>query len=60
MSATKIGKNTTNILKGIPEKWDPRPGTTRWDPEPRDPFSGTQDSKIFKWDPGPGTPEVGR
>ena len=55
---------TTKYLKsillavGIPEKWDPGPGTsTGGTPKclgvTRDPQSGTQDPKIFKWDPGP-------
>ena len=40
----------TNLIAniGIPEKWDPKPGTQ--DPGPQ---GGTQDLGPHKWDPGP-------
>ena len=71
LNGQKVNTKLKYLENGIPEKWDPRPATPRWDRDPGphkwDPGSGTPsvgpgtwDPKIFKWNLGTGTPEVGR
>ena len=52
--ASQINYNETS-QKGIPEKWELRPGTPWWDPRPGTPSVGpeTQEPSMIKWDTGP-------
>ena len=59
MKKTSAVKSETCFCRGIPENWDPGPGTPFWDLVPRTlrrdpgPLRGTQDLGPFTWDLGP-------